>query len=322
MHAIQVKEFGGPEVLEYVEIPTPEPGQGQVRVRIEAAGVNFIDVYQRTGAYPNATPFTLGQEAAGVVDALGEGVTEFNVGDRVGYAGILGAYADYAVVAADRLVPVPDGVSSVVAAASFLQGMTAHYLVYSTYPVKQGDWVLVHAAAGGVGLILCQMAKRLGATVIGTVSTEEKAELARGAGADHVIRYTEQDFVAETKRLTEGRGVHVVYDSVGKTTFDGSLDVLRPRGYLVLFGQSSGAVPPVNPQILNSKGSLFLTRPTMGAYVATREELLERAGEVLGWIASGELNIRVDREVPLKDLGEAHRALESRATSGKVEVIP
>jgi NADPH2:quinone reductase len=256
------------------------------------------------------------------VDAIGEGVTDVTVGDRVGYAGVMGAYAEYAIVPAAKLVPVPDGVESTAAAASFLQGMTAHYLVHSTYPVKRGDQVLIHAAAGGVGLLLCQMAKRLGAYVIGTVSTEEKAELARGAGADEVIRYTEQDFVAETKRQTEGRGVNVVYDSVGKTTFDGSLDVLRPRGYLVLFGQSSGAVPPVNPQILNSKGSLFLTRPTMANYTADRAELLQRAEDVLNWIKSGELNIRIDRTFPLKDAAEAHRALESRATSGKLVLIP
>jgi NADPH:quinone reductase len=322
MHVIQVEEFGGPEMLRYAEVATPEPGAGDVRVKIEAAGVNFIDVYHRTGAYPNALPLVLGQEGAGVVDALGEGVSDFNVGDRVGFAGAMGAYAEYAIVPAAKLLPIPDGVSATQAAAAFLQGMTAHYLVHSTYPVKQGDRVLIHAAAGGVGLLLCQMTKRLGAFVIGTVSTEEKADLARRAGADHVIRYTEQDFVAETKRLTSGQGVHVVYDSVGKTTFDGSLDVLRPRGYLVLFGQSSGAVPPVNPQILNSKGSLFLTRPTMGHYIADRAELVSRADDVLNWIKSGELDIRIDRTFPLADAADAHRALESRQTSGKLVLIP
>jgi NADPH2:quinone reductase len=322
MHAIQLKEFGGPEVLQYAEVAKPEPGKGEVRVAVEAVGVNFIDVYHRTGAYHNPLPLIIGQEAAGVVDAIGEDVTDVAVGDRVGYASVMGAYAEYAIVPAAKLVPVPDGVESTDAAASFLQGMTAHYLVHSTYPVKRGDQVLIHAAAGGVGLLLCQMAKRLGAYVIGTVSTEEKAELARGAGADEIIRYTEQDFVAETKRLTEGRGVDVVYDSVGKTTFDGSLDVLRPRGYLVLFGQSSGGVPPVNPQILNSKGSLFLTRPTLGSYTADRAELLQRAEDVLNWIKSGELNIRIDRTFPLQDAAEAHRALESRATSGKLVLIP
>jgi NADPH2:quinone reductase len=322
MHAIQLKEFGGPEVLRYAEVAKPEPGKGEVRVAVEAAGVNFIDVYHRTGAYHNALPLIIGQEAAGVVDAIGEDVTDVAVGDRVGYASVMGAYADYAIVPAMKLVPVPDGVESTAAAASFLQGMTAHYLVHSTYPVKRGDQVLIHAAAGGVGLLLCQMAKRLGAYVIGTVSTEEKVELARGAGADEIIRYTEQDFVAETKRLTDGRGVDVVYDSVGKTTFDGSLDVLRPRGYLVLFGQSSGAVPPVNPQILNSKGSLFLTRPTLANYTADRAELLQRAEDVLNWIKSGELNIRIDRTFPLQDAADAHRALESRATSGKLVLIP
>ena len=322
MHAIQVERYGGPEVLAYVEVPTPEPGAGQARVAIEAAGVNFIDVYHRTGAYAGALPVIIGQEGAGIVDAVGEGVTEVEVGDRVAFASQMGAYAEYCVVPAAKLVPVPDGVAMATAAAALLQGMTAHYLVDSTYPIKLGDQVLVHAAAGGVGLLLCQMAKQRGARVIGTTSTEEKAGLARAAGADEIIRYTEQDFVAETKRLTGGRGVDVVYDSVGKTTFDGSLNVLRPRGYLVLFGQSSGAVPPLNPQVLNAKGSLFLTRPTLAHYVAERAELLRRAGDVFGAIAAGELHVRIDRTFPLAEAAAAHRALEGRETSGKVLLAP
>ena len=322
MYAIQLQAYGGPELLTYTEVPTPEPKAGEVRVAIGAAGVNFIDVYHRTGAYPGELPVILGQEAAGVVDAVGAGVEEFKTGDRVAYEGVRGSYAEYAVVPAAKLVPIPDAIDTTTAAAAMLQGMTAHYLTHGTYPIKEGDRVLVHAAAGGVGLLLCQMAKWLGAYVIGTTSTEEKAELAREAGADEVIRYTEQDFVAETRRLTGGRGVHAVYDSVGKTTFDGSLDVLRPRGYLVLFGQSSGRVPPVDPQVLNSKGSLFLTRPTLGHYTADRAELLLRAGDVFNWIKAGELRIRIDRTLPLARAAEAHRALEGRQTSGKVLLAP
>ena len=322
MHAIQVKEYGGPEQLVYAEVPRPEPRAGEVCVEVEAAGVNFIDVYQRTGAYPLALPLVLGQEAAGTVAAVGQDVAGVKEGDRVAFASQMGAYAEYVVVPAAKVVPVPDGVDTRTAAAAILQGMTAHYLTHGTYPIKEGDQVLVHAAAGGLGLLLCQMAKRLGGYVIGTVSTEEKARLAREAGADEVIRYTEQDFVGETKRLTGGRGVHVVYDSVGKTTFDGSLDVLRPRGYMVLCGQSSGAVPPLNPQVLNAKGSLFLTRPALGHYTLDRAELLLRAGDLFNWIRAGELTVRVHGTFLLTEAAEAHRVLEARQTSGKVLLLP
>jgi NADPH2:quinone reductase len=322
MRAIQVTEHGGPEVLKVHDVPIPEPGLGHVRVKVEAAGINFIDVYQRTGAYTMQLPMILGAEGAGVVDAVGPDVTDFAPGDRVAFAQGMGTYAEYALVPAAKLFAVPDAVDSRTAAAVMLQGLTAHYLTYSTFPLKQGDRLLLHAAAGGVGLLLTQIAKRLGAYVIGTVSTDEKERLAKDAGADEIIRYTEQDFVAETRRLTEGRGVDVVYDSVGKTTFDGSLDVLRPRGYLVLFGQSSGAVPPFSPQTLNAKGSLFLTRPTMAHYVATREEFLQRCNDLFGWLSAGELKVRIDRVYPLAEAGEAHRALESRATSGKVLLEP
>jgi NADPH2:quinone reductase len=322
MKAIRVHEYGGPEALRYEDVERPEPGRGEALVRVEAIGVNFIDVYRRTGQYPGSPPFTPGEEAAGVVEALGPDVEELRVGDRVAYSMVQGAYADYVVVPAAKLVKLPEGLDSRQAAALMLQGMTAHYLTHSTYPIQPGDTVLVHAAAGGAGLLTVQLAKRRGARVFGTVSTEAKAELARAAGADEVILYTQSDFEAEVKRLTDGRGLHAVYDSVGKTTFDKSLNCLRPRGYMVLFGQSSGAVPPVNPQILNVKGSLFLTRPTLGHYIATREELLWRAGDVLGWVASGELKVRVDSEFALAEATEAHRRLESRATSGKLLLIP
>ncbi len=322
MRAVQLQSHGGPEVLEYVDLPMPEPRSGEVRVALEAVGVNFIDIYYRTGAYKAELPLIPGQEGAGRVDAVGEGVTDIAVGDRVAYAMQTGAYAEYAIVPASKLVPVPDRIEPTVAAAALLQGMTAHYLTHSTYPVKPGDEVLVHAAAGGAGLLLCQIAKRLGARVIGTVSTEEKARLAREAGADEVILYTEQDFVRETRRLTDGAGVHVVYDSVGKTTLDGSLNVLRPRGYMVLFGQSSGAAPPIDPQVLNARGSLFLTRPTLAHYARTRDELLWRANDLFSWIASGELSVRIDRTLPLAEAAEAHRALESRRTTGKLLLVP
>lgn len=322
MQAIQIRSHGGPEVLDYVDVPMPEPGAGEVRVALEAVGVNFIDIYYRTGAYKADLPLIPGQEGAGRVDAIGAGVDGIQVGDRVAYVQQPGAYAQYALVPAARLVPIPDAVETTVAAAVLLQGLTAHYLTHSTYPINPGDEVLVHAAAGGVGLLLCQMAKRRGARVIGTVSTAEKARLAREAGADEIILYTEQDFAAETRRLTGGAGVNVVYDSVGKTTFDKSLDVLRPRGYLVLFGQSSGAVPPLDPQVLNARGSLFLTRPSLGPYVGTRDELLWRANDLFTWIESGELAVRVDRTVPLEAAAEAHRALESRATAGKLVLVP
>ncbi len=318
MKAIRVEKPGGREVLQYRDVPDPQPERGQVLVALEYAGVNFYDVYQRMGLYPVALPCTLGTEAAGRVATVGAEVSEFREGDRVAYQGVQGAYAERAVVPAERLIKLPDAVTTRIAAALMLQGLTAHYLATSTYALKAGDTALVHAAAGGVGLLLCQIAKLRGARVIGTVSTENKAKLARGAGADHVILYTQQDFVAETKRLTENRGVNVVYDSVGLTTFDGSLNSLRPRGLLALFGQSSGPVPPLSPQLLNQKGSLYLTRPTLAHYAATRDELLSRANELFGWLRDGKLSVRIDREVPLKDVAEAHRALESRETTGKV----
>jgi NADPH2:quinone reductase len=318
MKAIRVQTHGGPEVLRLDEVPDPRPGAGEAVVRLEAVGVNFIEIYQRKGQYPTPTPFTPGREGAGTVVAVGDGVGTVRVGDRVASETLDGSYAELATVRADRLVVLPDGVDTRRGAAAMLQGMTAHYLATSTYPLSRGDRCLVHAAAGGVGLLLCQIASRRGATVIGTTSTAEKAELAREAGAQEVILYTKQDFVAEVKRITGGRGVNVVYDSVGKTTFDGSLDCLAPRGMMVLFGQSSGPVGPIDPQILNRKGSLFLTRPTLGHYVATRDELVARAADVLGWVANGSLKLRIDRTFPLADAGDAHRALESRSTTGKV----
>ena len=322
MKAIRVHAPGGPDALRYEDVPRPTPGPGQVLVKIEAAGVNFIDVYQRTGLYKVPLPFTLGQEAAGSVTAVGPGVKEPKVGDRVAYTSILGAYAEYAVVPAERVVVLPDGVSTKQGAAAMLQGMTAHYLATSTYPLESGNACLVHAAAGGVGLLLCQVAKLRGARVLGTVSTREKAALARAAGAAEVILYTEQDFEAEVKRLTNGAGLQVIYDSVGKTTFEKGLSCLAPRGMMVLFGQSSGPVGPFDPQVLSQKGSLFLTRPTLAHYILTRPELVARAGEVLGWIKSGTLKLRIDREVPLAQVAEAHRLLEGRKTTGKVLLIP
>lgn len=322
MKAIRMFETGGPEVLRLEEMPEPEPGEGFARVKLEASGVNFIDIYHRSGQYKLPLPMSLGGEAAGVVDAVGPGVTEVRVGDRVASTQFMGAYAEYAIAPARGLVRVPDGVDMKVAAAVLLQGMTAHYLTHSTFPLKRGDTALVHAAAGGVGLLLVQIAKRLGASVIGTVGTEEKAALARQVGADEVILYREQDFAAETKRLTGGRGVDVVYDSVGKTTFDSSLNCLRPRGYLVLFGQSSGAVGPFDPQTLNAKGSLFLTRPTLVHYIATRDELEWRASDLFTWIAAGELSVRIGREFPLAQAGAAQEALASRQTTGKVLLVP
>jgi NADPH:quinone reductase len=322
MKATRIHTSGGPEVLSYEEVALAEPGAGQARVKIEAIGVNYTDTYQRSGLYPVQLPITLGQEAAGVVEAVGPGVTDVQVGERVAYAGQLGTYAEAAIVAASALVPVPDGVETRTAAAVMLQGITAHYLAMSTYPLKKGETALVHAAAGGVGLLLVQIAKRQGARVIGTVSTEEKARLAREAGADEIIFYTQTDFAQETRRLTNGAGVHVVYDSVGKTTFEGSLDSLRLRGYLVLFGQSSGPVPPFDPQVLNRKGSLFLTRPSLGHYIATREELLWRSGDLFRWIKNGELKVRIDRTFPLSAAAEAHRYMEGRQTRGKVLLIP
>jgi NADPH:quinone reductase len=322
MQAIRIHQPGGPGVLSDEEIPLPEPGEGQARVKLEACGVNYADIYQRKGLYPGPLPATLGSEAAGVIDAIGPGVTQIQVGQRVAYASQPGAYAAFALVAASALVPVPDGINTPTAAAVMLQGMTAHYLARSTYPLKAGATALVHAAAGGVGQLLVQIARRQGARVIGTVSTEEKALLAREAGADEIILYTQTDFARETRRLTGGAGADVVYDSVGQTTFAGSLDALRPRGYLVLFGQSSGPVPPFDPQLLNRKGSLFLTRPTLVHYTATREELLWRSGELFDWIKRGELKVRIDRTFPLSAAAEAHRYLEGRQTRGKVLLLP
>lgn len=322
MRAVRVHEHGGPEAMRVEELPTPKPGAGQALVKLEASGVNFIDVYQRSGLYKGALPIPLGLEGSGIVEAVGPGVSEVKVGDRVAYTGVPGAYAEYALAPSARLVTLPAGLTAKDGAAAMLQGMTAHYLVHATYPLKAGETCLIHAAAGGVGLLLCQMARRIGARVIGTVSTEAKARLAKEAGADEVILYTQQDFEAEVKRLTDGRGVQVVYDSVGKTTFEKSLNCLAPRGYMVLFGQSSGPVPVLDPNILNAKGSLFLTRPSLFHYIATREDLLRRAGEVLGWIAAGTLKLRVEKTFPLAEAAEAHRQLEGRKTTGKVLLIP
>ena len=318
MKAIRVHEYGGVEVLKYEEVPMPEPGKGEARVKIQATGVNFIDVYQRSGLYKPPLPFTEGQEAAGVVDAVGPEVTEVNIGDRVGYTSAQGSYAEYAVVPAWRLVQAPSSVSAEQAAAVLLQGLTAHYLAYSTYPIQRGDTVLVHAAAGGLGLLLVQVAKLRGARVLGTVSTEEKARAAKQAGVDEVILYTQQDFEAEVKRLTDGKGVNAVYDSVGKTTFDKSLNCLKRRGILVLCGASSGAVPPFDPQTLNPKGSLFLTRPTLAHYTADRAELLGRANDLFQWMSTGKLSVKIDKTFPLAKVADAHSYLESRKVIGKL----
>lgn len=322
MKAVRVHRTGSPEVLSYEELPVPEPKEGEVLVKLEAAGVNYIDTYQRSGLYPIELPATLGQEGAGAVARLGPRVTGFKEGDLVAWTGVLGSYAQYQAVPQERLVPIPGGVTPKQAAAAMLQGMTAHYLARSTYPLKEGDTCLVHAAAGGVGLLLVQIARMCGATVIGTVSTAEKEALAREAGAHHVIRYTETDFAAEVKRVTAGRGVQVVYDSVGRDTFEKSLDCLALRGMLVLFGQSSGPVPPFDPQILNRKGSLFLTRPSLAHYIATREELLDRANDVLTWVKEGRLRLRIHTEYPLSQAAAAHRDLEGRRTSGKLLLVP
>jgi NADPH:quinone reductase len=319
---VRVRAHGGAEVLQVEEAEIPHAGPGQALLRIEAVGVNFIEIYHRTGLYKVPLPFTLGTEAAGTVEAVGPGVTTVRPGDRVASINVLGAYAEYAVAPADRLVPLPDRVSPRQAAAVMLQGVTAQYLTTSTFPLERGQTCLVHAAAGGVGLLLCQMAKRAGARVIATVSTEEKAALAREAGADEVILYTQADFETEVKRLTAGAGVHVIFDSVGRTTFAKGLNCLMPRGMMVLFGQSSGPIEPFDPQVLAQKGSLFLTRPTVGHYTATRGELLERAGQVLGLVASGALAVRIGHELPLMQAAEAHRDLEGRRTTGKVLLIP
>ena len=322
MKAIQVRQTGGSEALELVELPVPEPKASEAVVKLAASGVNFIDVYQREGRYKVALPFVLGQEGAGVVTAAGTDVKSVKKGDRVAWTGVLGGYAEYAAVPADRLVAIPAGVADSQAAAAMLQGMTAHYLCHDTYPLKRGETALVHAAAGGVGLLLVQMAHDIGARVLATVSTEEKAKLAREAGADEIIFYTKSDFEAETKRLTNGQGVHVVYDSVGKTTFEKGLSVLRPRGFMVLFGGSSGAVPPFDLIALSQKGSLYVTRPTLGHYIATREELMARSSAVFGMITSGKLKLRIEHTYPLAEAQQAHRDLEGRKTTGKLLLMP
>jgi NADPH2:quinone reductase len=335
MKAIQVVEVGGPEVLTLVDVPVPEPKPNEALVQIEAAGVNFIDVYFREGRYPAPLPFINGQEAAGLVVAVGSDVTTVRLGDRVAYTGALGSYAEYAAVPAERLVKIPDELDFNQAAAAMLQGMTAHYLSHSTYPIKSGgrgphagsprgvqETVLIHAAAGGVGLLLVQMAKNLGARVIGTAGSDEKAQRARDAGADEVIVYTKQDFETETRRLTEGQGVHVVYDGVGKDTFEKDLNVLRPRGYLVLFGGASGAVPPFDLLELTKHGSLFVTRPSLQHYVATREELEQRSNDVLQGVVRGDLKLRIHKTYPLQEAQQAHRDLEGRKTTGKLLLIP
>jgi len=323
MRAIRIHEFGGPEALSYEEVETSEPGPGQARVKLAASGVNFIDVYQRTGLYPGDLPRQLGLEGAGEVDAVGEGVDDISPGDYVAFASTPGSYAEYVIAPAENLVPFnPTLVEARVAAAAMLQGMTAHYLTHSTFPLQEGQTALVHAAAGGVGLLLVQLAKLRGANVIGTTGTGEKAQLATEAGADEVILYTEQDFVEETERITDGEGVHVVYDSVGQATFDGGLDVLRPRGYMVLFGASSGPVEPLDPQVLNQKGGLFLTRPSLAQYTLTREELLWRAESILSWIGQNNLDVRIGGTYELSDVAQAHQDLEGRKTTGKLLLIP
>jgi NADPH:quinone reductase len=317
MRAIQIKTTGGPEVMEVVELPTPKPGAGQVLVKIEASGVNFIDTYLREGRYPAELPFIPGQEAAGTVVALGGGVSGFAVGDRVAWNGTRGTYAEFARAPADDLLKIPDGIGFLQAAAVLLQGLTAHYLSHDTYAIRAGDTVLIHAGAGGVGLLLTQMAKRLGARVLTTVSTEQKAELSRAAGADKVILYTIESFVEEVKRQTDGDGLPVVYDSVGKTTFEDSLKCLRPRGLLALYGASSGAVPPMDPIRLMA-GSLYLTRPTLKDYVRRRSDLERRAADVFGWVERGELHVRIGATYRLEDAAQAHRDLAGRKTTGKV----
>ncbi len=322
MKAVRFHEVGGAEVLAFEDVEAPSPSTGEVVVAIEAIGLNYIDTYHRSGQYPAELPCIPGMEAAGTVVEVGEGVSGFGEGDRVAYAGVLGSYAERACVDAQRLVPLPDETSFEAGAAVMLQGMTAHYLSHDSYRLTSEDTALIHAAAGGVGLLLTQMAKRLGARVIGTVSTEEKEVLARQAGADDVIRYTESDFAEEVKRLTDGDGVDVVYDSVGKTTFEQGLGLLRPRGYMVLFGQSSGAVAPIDPQVLSANGSIFLTRPTMLHYLRNRGELLERSGDILGWAGKGELDVRIGDRFALESAADAHRALQGRKTTGKVLLIP
>jgi NADPH2:quinone reductase len=322
MKAVRVKKYGGPEVMSYEDIAVPTPGPTDVLVKIAAAGINFIDTYQRSGLYPVPLPLTLGLEGAGTVEETGDEVSLFNKGDRVAYTSVAGSYADYASVPEDKLVRIPDGVSFAQGAAAMLQGCTAHYLSQSTYPIKNGDSCLIHAAAGGVGLLLTQMAKMAGAFVIATVSTEEKAELARGAGADEVILYSAQDFEAEVQRITGGKGVNVAYDSVGKTTFEKSINCLQPLGYMVLYGNASGPVTEFNPASLGAKGSLFLTRPTLFAYTADREALDWRTSDVFNWISEGKLDLRIEHFFPLSEVREAHNALEGRKTTGKIILTP
>jgi NADPH:quinone reductase len=322
MKAIQVAKTGGPEVLTLVDVPVPRPKPNEALVKLGAIGVNFIDVYFREGRYPAALPFIDGQEASGTVTEVGAEVKTVKPGDRVAYTGVLGTYAEYAAVSADRLVHVPDKITDQQAAAAMLQGMTAHYLVNSAYPLKKGETALIHAAAGGVGLLLVQMARNVGVRAIGTAGTEEKAKLAREAGADEVILYTKQDFETETKRLTEGKGVHVVYDGVGKSTFEKGLNVLRPRGYMVLFGGASGPVPPFDPIVLSQKGSLFLTRPSLLHYIATRQELEQRSGDVFNMIIAGKLKLRISHVYKLEEVQQAHRDLEARKTTGKILLAP
>jgi NADPH:quinone reductase len=317
MRAIQIKRYGGSEVLDQVELPEPAPGPGEALVRVRVAGVNFTDIYQRKGTYQGALPFTPGVEGVGVVEKLGSGVTEVKVGDRVGWVMIKGSYAELAVLPAQRLVPIPASVDDRTAAAILLQGMTAHFLVTDCYPVRKGEWVLIHAAAGGVGLLLTQIAHKVGARIIGTTSTEEKAKLAREAGADEIVLYTKEDFQVAAKRIT-GEGASVVYDSVGQTTFMKSLDSLRPRGYMVLFGGSSGPAPAIDPMILNQKGSLFLTRPTLGNYVSSREELMRRASDIFDWVTKGEVKVRAVHDYPIANAAQAQADMEARKTTGKV----
>lgn len=322
MKAIRITETGGPEVMRLQELPTPEPEAGYLLVRVEAAGVNYIDTYQRSGQYKVPMPYTMGLEGAGVVEALGSGSSGVSKGTRVAWTNIPGSYATHALVPANMAVPLPDGITSQQGAAAMLQGMTAHYLAHSTFPLRRGDACLVHAGAGGVGLLLTQMARKIGARVFTTVSTEEKAALSKEAGADEVIRYTQEDFKDAVRRLTDNKGVRVVYDSVGRDTFEKSLDCLAPRGMLVLFGQSSGAVAPFDAQVLSAKGSLFLTRPTLGHYTATRDELLTRAKDLFTWIADGSLKIRIGATFPLAEAARAHEELQGRRTTGKVLLLP
>jgi NADPH:quinone reductase len=322
MQAIRVSATGGPDALQLEDIPIPEPGPGQIRIKVEAAGVNFVEMYQRKGQYTLPLPFTPGGEAAGRVDAVASDVSSIEVGARVAAMDARGSYAQYTLIQADQAVPLPEGVNAEVAAAVMTQGITAHFLAHSVFKLEAGQTALIHAAAGGVGQLLVQIAKKRGARVIGTVGSVEKAQIARDLGADEVILYNETDFEAETKRLTNGVGVDVVYDSVGRTTFEKGLNVLKPRGLMALFGQSSGPVAPLDPQILNAKGSLYLTRPTYKHYIATREELLWRAQDIFGWIAAGELRVRIDKTFPLAEAPAAHQYLEDRKTQGKVLLLP